>query len=351
MICNAIVAIAKRLLLCGLVIGLASRDVFAQEILNKVTGEMAFSSENEMSQLHFKLGDMYLDLYRVAGQHKAENFRAAIDHYERGLRFDPDNVHYHNRLGYAYHLERRLKEASREYAKALELDSPQDVTPEEFDLILKLAPRIYVHADEFFNLDDVVVILHPKKPIIEFSFFWDDDVNFPADNDPTDHEKVWIEYDPASGDIVKVYTYFHRAILSTKEALADARNHNNRARINVQWGGHGSLPVGWETIPPEEITIKYASIPTPDRIKDMQGRYQEHRKSIRMPNHPLAKEWPKKFAGSWEDYIQFTKYVDLPKMIAKKKMVMKSRWSNAVIDQYFIDYQFFPKIAWPDAIP
>ena len=73
--------------------------------------------------------------------------------------------------------------------------------------------------------------------------------------------------------------------------------------------------------------------------------------SIRMPDHPLAKEWPKKFEGSWEDYSKFTKYIDLRKIIKKKKMVMKSRWSNAVIDQYFLEYQFFPKIAWPTDVP
>jgi len=205
--------------------------------------------------------------------------------------------------------------------------------------------------DEFFSLEDVVVIVHPEKPIIEYSFFWDDDINFPADSDPTDHEKVWIEYDPESGEIVDVYAYFHRAILSTKEALADARKHSSRARINVQWGGHGSLPVGWETIPSEAISIKYMSINNPVKLKDMQERYQEHRISIRMPDHPLAKEWPKKFEGSWEDYSKFTKYIDLRKIIKKKKMVMKSRWSNAVIDQYFLDYQFFPKIAWPTDVP
>ncbi len=342
---------SKLFLLFGFAIGFGATNILAQNSSTTPIDEKYVSSLSTMSGLHFKLGDRYLDLYRVGGQHKAENYEAAIEHYKKGLKLEPDIVYYHNRLGYTFHLERRLKESSREYARALELDPPNDVTSEELELVLKLAPRVYVHTDEFFSLEDVVVIVHPEKPVIEYSFFWNDDINFPADNDPTDHEKVWIEYDPESGEIVNVYAYFHRAILSTKEALADARKHSNRARINVQWGGHGSLPVGWKTIPSEAISIKYMSINNPVKVKDMQERYQEHRMSIRMPDHPLAKEWPKKFEGSWEDYSKFTKYIDLRKIIKKKKMVMKSRWSNAVIDQHFLDYQFFPKIAWPTDVP
>ena len=341
----------RLLLMFSLLSTLGLTNIFAQDALKMETDKKDPSSIAEMSKSHFKLGDIYLDLYRGTNESKAENHESAIEHYQKGLQIEPDNIYYHNRLGYAFHLERRLKDASREYAKVLELDPPHTVTSEEFDLALKLAPRVYVNPDEFFSLEDVVVIFHPQKPIIEYSFFWDDDVDFPADNDPTDHEKVWIEYNPQSGEIVNVYTYFHRAILSTKQAVEDAMKHSNRARTNIQWGGHGSLPLGWEKIPIENIVIKYAYLNRPERIKDMNTRYREHSKSIRMPNHPLAQKWPKKFDGSWEEYTNFSKYIDLPKMIKEKKMVMKSRWSNAVIDQYFLDYQFFPKLDWPDSVP
>lgn len=305
----------------------------------------------KLAQLHFELGDFYLDLYRVGDSNKPESFENAIKNYKKGLALAPDNVYYHNRLAYAYHLERRLKEASQEYENVLELDLPQTVSKEEFELVLKYAPRLFTNPEEFFRLEDVAVILHPDKPIIEYSFFWDDDGDYPDDNDPTDHEKAWIEYDPETGDIVNVYAYFHRAILTTNEAVEDAREHDNRARFNVQWNGHGSLPVGWERIAIEKIAVKYVHVGIQDRIKDMGTRYNEHIKSTRMPNHPLAKNWPKKFDGSWEEYTKFSKYVDLPKIIKEKKMVMKSRWSNAVIDQYFLDYQFYPKIEWPTNVP
>jgi tetratricopeptide (TPR) repeat protein len=306
---------------------------------------------NELAELHFKLGDVYLDIYRAGDASKSESFNNAITNYRVGLALAPDNVYYHNRLAYAYHLERRLKEASEEYAKVLELVPPREVSKEELALVLKYAPRVYTNPNEFFELEDVTVILHPDKPLIEYSFFWDDDGDYPEDNDPTDHEKVWIEYDPESGGIVNVFAYFHRAVLMTKEAVEDARKHDNRARFNIQWNGHGSLPLGWENIPVEDISVTYAHIETAARIKDMVTRYNEHVQSTRMPNHPLAKNWPKKFNGSWEEYTTFSKYIDLPKMIKEKNMVIKSRWSNAAIDQYFLDYQFYPKIDWPKDVP
>ncbi|MCH7763064.1 MAG: hypothetical protein IIB95_04900 [Candidatus Marinimicrobia bacterium] len=310
-----------------------------------------YSLVSSIAVMNFELGDMYLDLYRMSKKNNRQNFEKTIEHYKQGLRFEPENVYYNNRLGYAFHLERRLKEASEQYRNVLRLDPPQSVTPEEFELAMRLAPRLYVNPKEFFALEDAVVILHPDQPIIEYSLFWDDDINYPQDNDPTDHEKVWIEYDPENGNIVNVYTYFHRAILSTKKAVEDAREHHDRALINVQWGSHGSLPFGWENIPRDQMVVKYAHIDKPGKIENMRNRYQKHVVSTYNPNHPLSKEWPKKFKGSWQDYITFTQYIDLTEMIRKKKMVMKSRWSNAVIDEYFLDYQFYPKLEWPSDVP
>ena len=309
------------------------------------------SSISSMAVMNFELGDMYLDIYRMNKERKSLNFEKAVEHYKQGLQFEPENVYYNNRLGYAFHLERRLNEASKQYTNVLRLDPPQSVTPEEFELAMQLAPRLYVNPKEFFALEDAVVIFHPDQPIIEYSLFWDDDIDFPQDNDPTDHEKFWIEYDTESGNIVNVYTYFHRAILSTKKSVEDAREHHNRALINVQWGSHGSLPFGWENISRDQIVVKYAHIDKPDAIRNMRNRYQKHVESIKNPNHPLSKEWPKKFRGSWQDYTMFTQYIDLTEIIGKKKMVMKSRWSNAVIDKYFLDYQFYPKLEWPSEVP
>jgi len=310
-----------------------------------------FSSVEDLAKLYFERGDVYLDLYRATGKKNFSYSNKAVVNYSEGLELAREDVYYHNRLGYTSHLMRRLKEASKEYKKTLELDPSQSVTDEEFDLILKYAPRVYVTPKEPFVLKDIVVVIHADRRFIEYSLFWEDDIGFPDDNDACDHEKVWIEYDSESGKIIGVYTYFHRAILSTKATVEDAQRNHQRARINVQWGGHGSLPVGWENIPQEKISVKYAHIEKPIQINDMDSRYKDHKKGIRMSNHPLARGWPDKFEGSWEDFIDFSKYVDLARLIKEKRMVIKSRWPNAVISQCFLTYNFLPKQDWPMSVP
>ena len=310
-----------------------------------------FSSVEDLAKLYFERGDVYFDLYRGTGcMYRATGYNysnKAVVNYSTGLELVPKDVYYHYRLGYTYHFMRRLREASEEYHKTLELEPPQPVTVEEFDLVLKYAPRVYVTPKEPVALKDITVVIHPDRPLIEYSLFWEYDIGFPDDNDPSDHEKVWIEYDSKSGKTIGVYTYFHGAVLSTKAAVENAQRNQQRARINVQWGGHASLPVGWENIPPEKISVKYAHIKKPIQINDMNFRYKGDKKGIQMSNHPLAKAWPNKFEGSWEEFIDFSKYVDLPKFIKEKRMVIKSRWPNAVINQYFLAYNFRPKQDWP----
>ena len=344
------------LLFAGLILLVFSSitKVEAQDksILEKTVKEnKLFYFVHDLAKFYFDIGDVYLDLYRNDSKKETDYYNSALVYYQKGLKLAPENVYYHNRLGYTYHLARRLNEASQEYAKVLQLDPPQPITSEEFELAIKFAPRVYLTPQEFFSLEDVVVVIHPEKPLIEYSLFWDDDIDYPEDNDPTDHEKVWIEFDPQSGVVVGIYTYFHRAILTTKDAVEDAIANNQRARIKVQWGGHGSLPVGWENIPLDMFSVKYVHIEGVTPIKDMRKRYKRHKVTIRMPDHPLAKSWPKKFSGSFEEYTDFSKEIDLSKIIKQKRMVIKSRWSNAVIDQYFLDYQFYPKLEWPDIAP
>ncbi len=93
-------------------------------------------------------------------------------------------------------------------------------------------------------LEDVVAVLHPEKPIIAYNLFWDDDIDYQEDNDPTDHEVVWIEFDREQGQVRGVYTYCHRALLSGEQAIEQANRNSQRARIDVQWGQHGALPLG-----------------------------------------------------------------------------------------------------------
>jgi len=271
-------------------------------------------------------------------------FETAIDNYKKGLQLDPNNTLYHYRLGYAYHLMRRLTEASGEYKVVLKLDPPRIASESDVKLADKYAPGLFINPEEFFDLKDIVAVIHPEKPIIAYNLFWDDDIDHPGDNDPSDHEVVWIEFDQIDGKVTGVYTYFHRAVLSTEEAVKDANLHHQRARISVQWGGHGSLPLGWEKLKPQAL---YEKIGEKHKVKDMPARYQELSKSIKNPDHPLARNWPKRFEGTYKDFINFSRYIDSRKLLKRKRMIIISRWPNAVINQYFLAYNYFPKRQWP----
>lgn len=297
-----------------------------------------------MNKDYFEKGDMYLDMYDAYGRNPIV-FESAIKNYKKGLQFAPDDTLYHYRLGYAYHLMRRLMEASNEYKMVLKLDPPRLALEGDLELANKYAPRLFVNPEEFFDLKDMAAVIHPKRPIIAYNLFWEDDIDHPGDNDPSDHEVVWIEFDQNNGKATGVYTYFHRAILSTEEAVKDANLHHQRARIGVQWGGHGSLPLGWERLKPEAV---YEKIGQRFKVRNMPERYQKLSKSIRNPGHPLARSWPKRFEGTYKDFIDFSRYIGSRRLLKKKKMVIISKWPNAVINQYFLTYNYFPKRQWPN---
>ena len=296
-----------------------------------------------MLENYFEKGDRALSTYE-AYEKNPIIFNRVIENYKKGLKLQPKNILHHYRLGYAYHLMRRLMEASSEYEIVLKLDPPHMASEDDLKLVEKYAPRLFLNPKEFFKLKDLVAVIHPKKPIIAYNLFWEDDIDYPGDNDPSDHEVIWIEFNKSKGKITGVYTYFHKAILFTEEAVKDANLHDQRARINVQWGEHGSLPLGWEKL---HLEVTFKKISKRIKIKDMPQRYRELSKSIKNPHHPLAKDWPKKFVGSYKDFITFAKYIEIRRFLTKKKMVIISLWPNAVINQYFLNYNYFPKKQWP----
>jgi len=296
-----------------------------------------------MTENYFEKGEKYRETYEAHGRNLLA-INNAIENYKKALKLDQNNILCHYRLDYAYHLMRRLMEASSEYEIVLKLDPPHMASEDDLKLVEKYAPRLFLNPKEFFKLKDLVAVIHPKKPIIAYNLFWEDDIDYPGDNDPSDHEVVWIEYNKNKGKITGVYTYFHKAILSTEEAIKDANLRNQRARINVEWGGHGSLPLRWEKLHPEVI---FEKISKRIKIKNIAQRYQELSKSIKNPNHPLARDWPKKFTGNYKDFITFTKYIEIRRFLTKKKMVIISKWPNAVVNRYFLSYNYFPKKQWP----
>jgi hypothetical protein len=264
---------------------------------------------------------------------------AAFVHHERGVRF---------------HLKRCLDDASQEYAAALEIDPPQDASIAQKELVQRFLPRIYVTPKEPFQLQDFAVILHPNQRWIAYHLFWEDDIDFPEDNDPCDHEVCWVQYGQDEKTITGLVTYFHGRLLRGESlALQEARTNGGRPRVNVQWGKHGSLPLGWEkmTIVADENDSEKKYYPLGRRITLLdyhRGTFEKlSKEGRRLFDHPIGKNWPKHFAGSWEEFTEFSKMVDPRHLLDSRRMIKVSRWNSATLDQHLLRYNFRPKTEWP----
>jgi hypothetical protein len=299
----------------------------------------------------------------------------------------PDGAALHSWLGVEYHEHRRLNEANREYARALALDPGRELTAEEWTLVRRFAPRLYTTPTEFFGLRDAAVVVHPDRRLIAYHLFWDDDIDFPEDGDPCDHEVIWVAYAPGGKDIEQDYTSFPGLILAgAPETLKDARANGMRPRINVQWGKHGSIPFGSEQ---QRIRVVIDDVPANQRGALASGETAAKGVTIaqineltfrklstegaRLRDHGLARrmKWPLKFEGTSKDYHDYSKLVDPiawflaersstapPRALAapsapalampdRARMGRVSRWNSATISQHFLSYNFRAKLEWP----
>lgn len=263
---------------------------------------------------------------------------------------------FHHQLGVAYHLRRCLDDASREYARALELEPPRELTESEWQLVRRFAPRVFVTPSEFFPLKDFAVIIHPAERLIAYHFFWEDDIDFPEDNDPCDHELMWVQYSPDGLSIEKIWTYFHGRLLAGGDAaLSDARANRMRPRVNVQWGKHGSMPVGWENMKiiadRGDAENRYYPVDQPILLKLYnEGTFRKlSEEGRRLADNPLGRRagWPQKFSGAWNDFVDFSRAIEPLDWLEKNKLAAVSRWNSATINQHFLWYNFRPKTEWP----
>ncbi len=233
----------------------------------------------------------------------------------------------------AAHRRRSLNEASAAYRKLLELEPPAVPTAEQWALARKFLPRLYHPVGEFFPLKDIAVIIHPDRPVIGYHLFWEDDIAYPSDNEPCDHEIVWVEYDPADGRVVQVSTYFHGTVLSPAAAADDANAHGGRPWIGVEWGFHGSLPRG----------ALAEAAPVFQRHWDL-----AHNQAARRPRDPLARGWPENFPGDYAAYVDFhVPDADVDARLAKEALVFVSRWPMATLNRWCLRYNFAVKTEWP----
>lgn len=272
---------------------------------------------------------------------------------------DPASAAPHHERAVEFHLRRSLDEASEEYAATLEIDPPRPPNAMERRIAERLAPRVFVTRAEPFALRDVVAIIHPDAPIIAYHLLWDDDIDYPDDNEPSDHEVVWVRY-RRDGTLDRFWTYFHGRILDGgAEALRDAASHGMRPAVFVQWGKHGSMPVGWASLPIEadagETEAGFYPVGTPITLEAYnRGTYQKLATAgARAADHPLARlhGWPRAFAGTWADFSRFDRPVDLRRLLRTRPMIAVSRWNSATLNQRFLRYNFKPKLEWPDGAP
>jgi hypothetical protein len=267
-----------------------------------------------------------------------------------------DSAAEHHRLGVAYHERRCLDDASREYARTLALDPPRELTAEEWKLVRRFAPRLYTTPAEFFPLKDFAVILHPSERLIAYHFFWADDIDFPEDNDPCDHELIWVQFATDRTSLEGFWTYFHGRLLEGGvAALQEARQHAMRPRVNVQWGKHGSMPVGWENLQivagAGEAEKSYYPLNQPITLRQYnEGTFRKlSEEGRRLADHPLGlrQGWPRRFAGTWNDFINYSRLIDPLRLLDKTRMARVTRWNSATINQHFLPYNFRPKTEWP----
>ena len=243
-----------------------------------------------------------------------------------------------------FHSKRWLDEASNLYRTVLRLDKPREPTAEQALLARRFLPRVCTTKSEPFALKDVVVVLHPdpQRRLIGYHLVWEDDIDFLTDNDPADHEVVWVKYS-VKRTVERVWAYWHDQILTTSSAVADANANGGRVMVMSQWGKHGSLLEGWrERIGIDEVLPGHPEYETMEFT-----RLKTNRKSAKAP---YAERWPQRFEGGLEEFTSFPVRIDMEKNLDEHQMIVVSRYANAVISQWYLPYNIRPKDDWPREI-
>jgi hypothetical protein len=195
------------------------------------------------------------------------------------------------------------------------------------------APILYLHPDEPFDIVAVIPVFNPRRPIVAYHVFFEDDAMLAGRGKEVDHEVVWVEYDPLSLKVVDVPTLWHRTVLRTDTCALDVESPGQRPRICVQWGQHGMLPLGWEILvsarPRLELIMHYNLIRYINRIP------------IVSPEEPTIA-----FSGSYEDYLTFTRRTDTLPYVEAQDIITAEDCADAL--RLRIGKSFYFKKQWPD---
>ncbi|MFD0694680.1 hypothetical protein ACFQZT_11300 [Paenibacillus sp. GCM10027628] len=296
--------------------------------------------------------EIYADEWRRASQTLVDNmlnggvtagsdyYRAVVPMLEFLSGVCPERTEFAVWAAEYYHLDGNLRRAGELYKRVLEQTPLQDLDDLEISRIRKFCPVLLTTPQECFPLKDVAAVHHPTLPLIGYHLFWEDDYDFPDDYEPCDHEEVWVEYDPEDEVVTKVLTFFHSSVIESQTAVQEARENGGRPIIRIEWGKHGSLLKGWET-----LTIPLKGVSAMDWLLET---YAHVKAGGRLPDHPLKRHWPKGFAGTFADYIDFSVPVDPLHYLARKPLLFKTEWVNAVLFIHGILYNFHPKMEWPE---
>jgi len=204
----------------------------------------------------------------------------------------------------------------------------------DLDLISSLfAPRLYLNQSEPCKIIAVIPIFHPSRPLVAYHVFFDDDIILAGRGKFADHEIIWAEYDRVTMKIVDVLTLWHRTVIRTDACVMDARASGQHPKISVQWGQHGMLPLGWESLrvarPNLEIMMHYELARFVNRIPKAS------------PKRP-----PVSFRGSYSDYIKFTEAVDAADYMKPGEAAAMER--SAEYLRALVGKTFSIKKEWPD---
>jgi hypothetical protein len=201
-----------------------------------------------------------------------------------------------------------------------------------YDLAIRFAPRLYQNPIEPYQIKDVLVIIHPAKPLISYHFIWEDDNLTPGFGFDSDHEVAWVEYDPISLNITDFWTLWHRGILHSDQSVIDAKIHGQHPSIFVQWGKHGLLPSGWEQISTSRLDVELNThyIMAKANPYNING----HRK-----------DETSRFLGSYSEYIAFDKMVDIKQYIKSDKVIIAIDSNKAI--KKMLSYRIMSKQTWP----
>jgi hypothetical protein len=268
-----------------------------------------------------------------------EYYALAINQLELLKQADPKNPSYAARQAELYHLNGNLRLAGEGYKRVFELDPLLTLSVKETNMIEKFCPLLLINPRECFPLMDVVAVHHPSLPLIGYHLFWEDDYDFPDDCEPSDHEEIWVQYDPAEKAVEKVMCWFHSRVLESEEAVKEAHRNQQRPIIRIEWGKHGSLLCGWDKLK-EPLT----QVPL---LQWLSETYELMKTGGRVPDHPLKRFWPSRFEGTFEEFIDFSTELDPREWLQKKPLCFKTIWVNAVLHTRTLPYNFHPKMEWP----